>query len=147
LLGCIVIVKALPPDLPLYAGAVFLGDEDSKFLLPPRCSCHRCQARNHCRRTLGTASSSVPFNDAVAVAIRAGLHVCLPGRVQRRRRARVWLGWVFVTVARDGKLAIETKPNQDTPLMEGKRVLLGNDVWEHAYYLNYQNRRADYLKA
>ena len=56
-------------------------------------------------------------------------------------------GWVFVTVARDGKLAIETKPNQDTPLMDGKRVLLGNDVWEHAYYLMYQNRRPDYLKA
>jgi Fe-Mn family superoxide dismutase len=56
-------------------------------------------------------------------------------------------GWVFVTAARDGKLAIETKPNQDTPLMEGKRVLIGNDVWEHAYYLSYQNRRADYLKA
>ena len=50
-------------------------------------------------------------------------------------------GWVFITVARDGKLALESKPNQDTPLMEGKRVLLGNDVWEHAYYLNYQNRR------
>ena len=48
-------------------------------------------------------------------------------------------GWVFVTVARDGKLALETKPNQDTPLMEGKRVLIGNDVWEHAYYLTYQN--------
>jgi Fe-Mn family superoxide dismutase len=56
-------------------------------------------------------------------------------------------GWVFVTVTRDGKLAIETRPNQDTPLMDGKRVLFGNDVWEHAYYLNYQNRRADYLKA
>jgi superoxide dismutase, Fe-Mn family len=56
-------------------------------------------------------------------------------------------GWVFLTAARDGKLAIESKPNQDTPLMEGKRVLLGNDVWEHAYYLNYQNRRGDYLKA
>jgi superoxide dismutase, Fe-Mn family len=56
-------------------------------------------------------------------------------------------GWAFVTVTPDGKLAIETKPNQDTPLMDGKRVLIGNDVWEHAYYLNYQNRRADYLKA
>jgi superoxide dismutase, Fe-Mn family len=56
-------------------------------------------------------------------------------------------GWVFVTVARDGKLALVTKPNQDTPLMDGQRVLLGNDVWEHAYYLKYQNRRADYLKA
>ncbi len=56
-------------------------------------------------------------------------------------------GWVFVTVARDGKLAITTRPNQDTPLMDGARVLLGNDVWEHAYYLTYQNRRPDYLAA
>ena len=56
-------------------------------------------------------------------------------------------GWVFVTVSKDGGLAIETKPNQDTPLMDGGRVLLGNDLWEHAYYLTYQNRRADYLKA
>ena len=56
-------------------------------------------------------------------------------------------GWVFVTVARDGKLALVSKPNQDTPLMDGQRVLMGNDVWEHAYYLKYQNRRADYLKA
>jgi len=56
-------------------------------------------------------------------------------------------GWVFVTVLRDGKLAIEPRPNQDTPLMDGRRALFGNDVWEHAYYLNYQNRRADYLKA
>jgi Fe-Mn family superoxide dismutase len=56
-------------------------------------------------------------------------------------------GWVFVSVTRDGKLALETKPNQDTPLMDSKRVLFGNDVWEHAYYLMYQNRRGDYLKA
>jgi Fe-Mn family superoxide dismutase len=56
-------------------------------------------------------------------------------------------GWVFVTVDKDGKLAIETRPNQDNPMMDGKRALFGNDVWEHAYYLNYQNRRADYLKA
>jgi superoxide dismutase, Fe-Mn family len=56
-------------------------------------------------------------------------------------------GWVMVTVTPDGKLALETRPNQDTPIMEGKRLLFGNDVWEHAYYLTYQNRRADYLKA
>ena len=56
-------------------------------------------------------------------------------------------GWVLVSVTRDGTLAIETRPNQDTPLMEGKRGLFANDVWEHAYYLTYQNRRADYLKA
>ncbi|TXI05503.1 MAG: superoxide dismutase [Rhizobium sp.] len=56
-------------------------------------------------------------------------------------------GWVFVTVTQEGKLGIEARPNQDTPLMEGKRVLFGNDVWEHAHYLRYQNRRADYLSA
>lgn len=56
-------------------------------------------------------------------------------------------GWVFVTLGADGKLVIQAKPNQDTPLMDGKPVLMGNDVWEHAYYLKYQNRRADYLAA
>jgi superoxide dismutase, Fe-Mn family len=56
-------------------------------------------------------------------------------------------GWMFVTVDGDGKLAIVPKANQDSPLMEGHRALFGNDVWEHAYYLTYQNRRPDYLKA
>lgn len=56
-------------------------------------------------------------------------------------------GWVFVIVDKSGKLSIETRPNQDNPAMDGKRALMGNDVWEHAYYLTYQNRRPDYLKA
>jgi superoxide dismutase, Fe-Mn family len=56
-------------------------------------------------------------------------------------------GWTLVTVTREGSLALETRPNQDSVLMDGKRALFGNDVWEHAYYLHYQNRRADYLKA
>lgn len=56
-------------------------------------------------------------------------------------------GWVFVTVDKHGKLALVSKPNQDTPLMDGGRVLMGNDVWEHAYYLKYQNKRHEYLKA
>ncbi len=56
-------------------------------------------------------------------------------------------GWVFVTVSREGKLALAPRSNQDTPLMDGGRVLLGNDMWEHAYYLKYQNRRPDYLTA
>ena len=56
-------------------------------------------------------------------------------------------GWVFVTVEPSGKLGLAARPNQDTPLMDGNQVLLGNDVWEHAYYLKYRNRRADYLTA
>ncbi len=56
-------------------------------------------------------------------------------------------GWTMVSVDRAGKLALTARPNQDTPLMDGGRVLFGNDVWEHAYYLKYQNRRADYLIA
>jgi Fe-Mn family superoxide dismutase len=53
-------------------------------------------------------------------------------------------GWAFVTVTPAGRLAVVTKPGQDTPLMDGQRVLMGNDVWEHAYYLRYQNRRGEY---
>jgi superoxide dismutase, Fe-Mn family len=55
-------------------------------------------------------------------------------------------GWAFVTVTREGRLDVAQRPNQDTPLMEGGRVLMGNDVWEHAYYLRYQNRRAEYVR-
>ena len=54
-------------------------------------------------------------------------------------------GWALVLVDRAGKLSLAARPNQDSPLMEGKTVLFGNDVWEHAYYLKYQNRRPEYL--
>ena len=54
-------------------------------------------------------------------------------------------GWAWV-VDNGGKLAIESTPNQDNPMMDGKKPVFGIDVWEHAYYLKYQNRRADYLK-
>ena len=55
-------------------------------------------------------------------------------------------GWAWL-IDSGGKLAIESTPNQDSPLMEGKKVVFGIDVWEHAYYLKYQNRRPDYLDA
>jgi Fe-Mn family superoxide dismutase len=55
-------------------------------------------------------------------------------------------GWAWLLV-KDGKLAIESSANQDSPLMTGARPVLGLDVWEHAYYLKYQNRRADYVAA
>lgn len=55
-------------------------------------------------------------------------------------------GWAWLSLSK-GVLEVHSTANQDSPLMEGKTPLLGCDVWEHAYYLNYQNRRADYLAA
>jgi superoxide dismutase, Fe-Mn family len=55
-------------------------------------------------------------------------------------------GWVWL-VGKEGKLKIITTPNQDSPIMQGFYPIMGNDVWEHAYYLKYQNRRPDYLSA
>ena len=55
-------------------------------------------------------------------------------------------GWAWLVVD-GGSLAVTSTPNQDNPVSEGKTPLLGNDVWEHAYYLKYQNKRPDYLKA
>ena len=56
-------------------------------------------------------------------------------------------GWAWLYVDQDGKLAVGSTPNQDTPLMAGNTPILGLDVWEHAYYLNYQNRRGDYVSS
>ena len=55
-------------------------------------------------------------------------------------------GWAWLLVS-GGKLAIESTANQDSPLMEGKKPVMGLDVWEHAYYLKYQNRRPEYIEA
>lgn len=56
-------------------------------------------------------------------------------------------GWAWLSVEKSGKLSVESTPNQDNPYMVGKTPILGIDVWEHAYYLNYQNRRPDYVTA
>ncbi|MCD8915024.1 MULTISPECIES: superoxide dismutase [Staphylococcus] len=56
-------------------------------------------------------------------------------------------GWAWLVVDKDGKLEIVTTANQDNPVTEGKTPILGLDVWEHAYYLKYQNKRPDYINA
>lgn len=56
-------------------------------------------------------------------------------------------GWAFLAVDQNGKLKVYSLPNQDSPIFEGETPVLGLDVWEHAYYLNYQNKRPDYINA
>ena len=56
-------------------------------------------------------------------------------------------GWAWLTISAKKELAVESTPNQDSPISSGRTPILGIDVWEHAYYLKYQNRRADYITA
>jgi superoxide dismutase, Fe-Mn family len=56
-------------------------------------------------------------------------------------------GWAWLVLDRGGKLSVTSTANQDSPFMDGNYPVMGNDVWEHAYYLKYQNRRPDYLNA
>jgi Fe-Mn family superoxide dismutase len=62
-------------------------------------------------------------------------------------KTRFGSGWAWLSVKKDGSLTVSSTPNQDSPLSEGLTPVLGLDVWEHAYYLNYQNRRPDYVGA
>ena len=66
---------------------------------------------------------------------------------QKTTVGRFGSGWGWLSLDAKGTLALESTPNQDTPLMEGRTPILGCDVWEHAYYLKYQNRRPDYVSA
>jgi superoxide dismutase, Fe-Mn family len=62
-------------------------------------------------------------------------------------KTRFGSGWAWLSVKKDGSLVVSSTANQDSPLSEGMTPILGLDVWEHAYYLNYQNRRPDYVAA
>ena len=61
--------------------------------------------------------------------------------------SRFGSGWVWLVMTKEGRLEVTSTPNQDTPISDGSKVIMGNDVWEHAYYLTYENRRPEYLKA
>ncbi|HWW86048.1 MAG TPA: superoxide dismutase [Vicinamibacterales bacterium] len=85
---------------------------------------------------------------AIAAAIDSsfGNFDAFKDAVNKAGAGRFGSGWAWV-ISQGGKLVVESSANQDSPLMEGKKIVFGVDVWEHAYYLKYQNRRPDYLNA
>ena len=80
-------------------------------------------------------------------AIRStfGSFTSLKEQIEKAGLTRFGSGWAWLSKQKDGRLVIHSTPNQDTPLAEGLFPIIGVDVWEHAYYLKYQNRRAEYL--
>lgn len=84
---------------------------------------------------------------AVAIEQTFGSFEDFKKELQTTAINRFGSGWAWLSVDEKGKLIIESTPNQDTPLMHNHTPLLGIDVWEHAYYLKYQNKRPDYLEA
>ena len=87
---------------------------------------------------------SGPLADAIKASF--GSFEAFKDDFKKAALGRFGSGWAWL-VNTGGKLTIESTPNQDSPVMEGKQVVMGVDVWEHAYYLKYQNRRADYVDA
>jgi superoxide dismutase, Fe-Mn family len=83
---------------------------------------------------------------ADAISSKFGSLASLKEEFAKAATTRFGSGWAWLVV-NNGELEVTSTPNQDSPLMEGKTPVLGLDVWEHAYYLNYQNRRPDYINA
>jgi len=98
-------------------------------------------------KLMGPSAGGAPSGD-VANGINAafGSFDKFKEQFQAAGMGRFGSGWAWL-VDNGGKLEISSTPNQDNPLMDGKKAVFGVDVWEHAYYLKYQNRRADYLTA
>ena len=98
-------------------------------------------------QVMGPNGGGVP-NGNVANAIDAafGSFDVFKEKFSAAGAARFGSGWVWL-INDGGTVSIESSPNQDSPIMEGKSAILGLDVWEHAYYLRYQNRRPDYMAA
>jgi Fe-Mn family superoxide dismutase len=97
--------------------------------------------------TMSPAGGGAPTGDlAAAIDAAFGSFADFKSKLSAAAAGQFGSGWGWL-VASGGSLEVFARPNQDSPLMEGKTPILGVDVWEHAYYLNYQNRRADYLAA
>jgi Fe-Mn family superoxide dismutase len=98
-------------------------------------------------QVMGPGAGGAPTG-AIAEAINSSFGGVdkLKEEVKKAGVGRFGSGWAWV-LDQGGKLVVESSANQDSPLMEGKKIVFGVDVWEHAYYLKYQNRRPDYLDA
>jgi Fe-Mn family superoxide dismutase len=82
-----------------------------------------------------------------AIADTFGSFAAFKEQFAKAGATRFGSGWAWLSMDKAGKLVVESTPNQDSPLSTGRTPLLGCDVWEHAYYLKYQNRRPDYMTA
>jgi len=80
-----------------------------------------------------------------AIAMELGGFEAFKEAFSKAASTRFGSGWAWLCLGKDGKLSVCSLPNQDSPYMEGRTPILGLDVWEHAYYLKYQNRRPDYI--
>ena len=83
---------------------------------------------------------------AAAIEAELGGFAAFKEAFAKAGATRFGSGWAWLSV-KGGKLVVSSTPNQDSPIMEGAKPVIGLDVWEHAYYLNYQNRRPDYIAA
>jgi Fe-Mn family superoxide dismutase len=98
--------------------------------------------------SMGPNQGGEPSGDlAAAINAAFGSFAAFKEKFQAAGMGRFGSGWAWLSLDKSGALAVHSTPNQDNPMMEGMTPLLGCDVWEHAYYLKYQNRRADYLAA
>jgi Fe-Mn family superoxide dismutase len=97
--------------------------------------------------TLGPGSSAPSGELADAINATFGSLDALKEKMNNAGATRFGSGWAWLVVKPDGSLDVYSTANQDSPYMQGDTPIFGIDVWEHAYYLNYQNRRPDYLKA
>lgn len=96
---------------------------------------------------IGPNAGGQPDGDlAAAIDAAFGSFDAFQEAFAKAATTRFGSGWAWLSV-RNGKLEVTSTPNQDSPLMDGATPILGLDVWEHAYYLHYQNRRPDYIKA
>jgi Fe-Mn family superoxide dismutase len=97
---------------------------------------------------IGPNAGGTPTGELAAAIDKAcGSFDAFKEQFGKAATTRFGSGWAWLSVKADGSLVVESTANQDSPLSEGRTPILGLDVWEHAYYLHYQNRRPDYIGA